>query len=70
MITLDHRNLRTPLGKKVVLPSKALALAVAQEWQAQGDEVKRKLMCLTAIVNTILDEKHHLMQRKIVQKTN
>lgn len=54
---LDHRNLRTPLGRKFVVPSKALALAIAQEWQSQGDEIKCQLMNLTTVINTILDGK-------------
>ena len=57
LVKLDHRNLRTPLGRKLVIPSKALALVVAQEWQCQGDDIKRELMNLTTVINTILDEK-------------
>lgn len=56
-IRLDHRTVKTPLGRAFLVPSEALALVVAQEWQSQGDEVKRQLMNVTAIVNTVLDEK-------------
>ncbi len=45
-VRLDHRNLRTPLRKMFVVPSQSLALAVAQEWEAQGAFVQPALMHL------------------------
>lgn len=43
---LDHRNLRTPLRKLFEVPTHPLALAVAQEWEAQGTFVQPALMHL------------------------
>ncbi len=34
-ILLDHRVLRTPARHPLVVPSKALALAIATEWELQ-----------------------------------
>ena len=47
-VMLDHRHLRTPLRKKMVLPSEPLALAVAQEWNAQEKLVQPQLMHLVS----------------------
>ena len=47
-VMLDHRHLRTPLRRKFVLPSEPLALAVAQEWNAQGTFVQPQLMHLVS----------------------
>lgn len=38
-ILLDERPLNTPGGRLLVLPSRALAEAVREEWQVQGKEV-------------------------------
>ena len=45
-VKLDHRNLRTPLRKLFVVPTKSLAVAVAQEWQAQSTVIQSSLMHL------------------------
>jgi len=58
-VMLDHRHLRTPLRKKLVLPSEPLALAVAQEWNAQEKLIQPQLMHLTALCNTVLDDPDH-----------
>lgn len=39
-INLDHRKLRTPQGKLFTVPSEALAIAVATEWDSQQDTIK------------------------------
>jgi len=38
--------LKTPLGKELVINSKALALAVAEEWDMQKEHIKTDLMHL------------------------
>ena len=38
-ITLDGRPVRTQAGAAQILPTRALAAAMAEEWRAQGDEV-------------------------------
>lgn len=39
-INLDRRKLKTPGGKLFTVPSEALAIAVATEWDAQKDTLK------------------------------
>lgn len=57
-ILLDHRKLRTPLRKLFLVPSERLALSVAQEWNAQQNNVQPSLMHLTGLCNTVIDEPH------------
>jgi chaperone required for assembly of F1-ATPase len=52
---LDARPVRTPARQPLLLPSRALAEAVAAEWRAQGDEMRPAEMPLTRLVNTVLD---------------
>lgn len=54
-ITLDGRMARTPAGKVLALPSAALAAAVADEWQAQGETVDPSTMPLCRLACTALD---------------
>lgn len=39
-INLDHRKLKTPQAKLFTVPSEALAVAVATEWDSQQDTIK------------------------------
>ncbi|XP_060794925.1 ATP synthase mitochondrial F1 complex assembly factor 2 [Neoarius graeffei] len=54
-INLDRRKLKTPGGKLFTVPSEALAIAVATEWDAQKDTLKFYTMHLTTLCNTALD---------------
>ncbi|XP_026171568.1 ATP synthase mitochondrial F1 complex assembly factor 2 [Mastacembelus armatus] len=54
-INLDRRKLKTPGGKLFTVPNEALAIAVATEWDAQGDTLKFYTMHLTTLCNTALD---------------
>ncbi len=54
-IALDGRPVRTPLAIPFVLPTEALAAAVAAEWEAQQAEIIPAAMPLTQIANTALD---------------
>ncbi|XP_028912234.1 ATP synthase mitochondrial F1 complex assembly factor 2 isoform X1 [Ornithorhynchus anatinus] len=54
-INLDHRKLRTPQAKLFTVPSEALAIAVATEWDSQQDTIKFYTMHLTTLCNTSLD---------------
>lgn len=38
-VTLDGRNLRTPGGGAQIVPTRALAEAMAREWAEQGEEI-------------------------------
>lgn len=35
-VMLDHRQLKSPARRPLVLPSRALALAIAAEWEQQA----------------------------------
>jgi len=54
-IRLDSRPLRTPSKLPCLLPTGALAEAVAAEWAAQGAEVNPDAMPLTRAANTTID---------------
>ncbi|XP_053327035.1 ATP synthase mitochondrial F1 complex assembly factor 2 [Spea bombifrons] len=66
-INLDRRKLKTPQGKLFSVPTEALALAVATEWDCQRDTIKLYTMHLTTLCNTALDNptlrnKDHLIR--------
>ncbi len=54
-IRLDGRPVRTPARATLVLPTPALAEAVAAEWRAQGDEIDPRAMPLTGLANAAID---------------
>ena len=54
-IHLDGRPVRTPSKALLVVPSKALAEAIAQEWDAQVETIEPAAMPLTRHANTVLD---------------
>ncbi len=55
-VRLDGRPVHTPLKTEVVMPSRALAAGVAEEWLAQGKTVDPRTMPLTRAVNATLDK--------------
>jgi chaperone required for assembly of F1-ATPase len=55
VILLDSRPVRTPAGKRLTLPRKKLADAIAGEWQAQGENVVAATMPLLRLANTVID---------------
>jgi chaperone required for assembly of F1-ATPase len=54
-VLLDGRPVRTPARKELAVPSRALAQALAAEWEAQGDHIDPGTMPLTRLVNSALD---------------
>lgn len=54
-VRLDDRPMRTPGGKPQVVPTRALAEAMAAEWEAQGEHLDLAGMVLTKAVNTAID---------------
>ncbi len=54
-ILLDGRPVNTPARKPLLLPTDALAEAVAEEWRAQGDAIDPAAMPLTGLANAALD---------------
>jgi chaperone required for assembly of F1-ATPase len=54
-VLLDGRQVRTPARAVLVLPTEALARAVAAEWAAQEGEVRPARMPLTRASNAAID---------------
>ncbi|MDE2446135.1 MAG: ATPase [Alphaproteobacteria bacterium] len=54
-IALDGRVVKTPMKVKLALPTRALAEAVAAEWNAQVDVINPAAMPLTKLANTAID---------------
>jgi chaperone required for assembly of F1-ATPase len=54
-LLLDARPVKTPAGGALALPSRALAAAVAAEWDAQPERINPAVMPLTRLANTVID---------------
>ena len=54
-ITLDGKPIKTPGKRDLLVPSEALAAAVAEEWNAQQAEVRAATMPLTRLATTTVD---------------
>jgi chaperone required for assembly of F1-ATPase len=54
-VLLDGRGIKTPKRRALLLPTKALAEAVAAEWDAQVGSLDPRTMPLTKLANTTLD---------------
>lgn len=54
-VQLDGRNLRTPKGQKLVLPTRAAAEQVAEEWAGQGETIEMATMHATRLANTAIE---------------
>lgn len=54
-IALDGRSVKTPMKAALSLPTRALAEAVAAEWEAQGEKLDPASMTLTKLANTAID---------------
>ncbi len=55
-VLLDSKALPTPAGTPLVLPTAALAAAIAAEWQAQGELIHPHTMPLYQLAVTALDK--------------
>ncbi len=54
-VLLDEKRLLTPAKLPLVVPSAALAAAIAAEWQAQGAELRPHTMPLMRLASTAID---------------
>lgn len=54
-VLLDGRPLRTPARRPAEVPTKALAEAIAAEWQAQPEVIDPRAMPLTRTTNSAID---------------
>jgi len=54
-VTLDGKPVRTPAKLPLVVPSRSLAEAIAEEWLAQGETVDLRSLELTRLASIALD---------------
>lgn len=54
-VTLDGRPVMTPAKSRLVLPTEALAAAIAREWQDQDEEVRPDAMPLMRLACAAID---------------
>ncbi len=54
-VELDGRQLRTPAKQPLVVPTEALADAIAQEWNGSGASVDPRAMPLTGLANAAVE---------------
>jgi chaperone required for assembly of F1-ATPase len=54
-VLLDGRPVRTPAKAPLVVPTAALATAIAAEWDAQGERIDPATMPLTRLANSTID---------------
>jgi chaperone required for assembly of F1-ATPase len=54
-VALDGRPMRTPGRNELILPNQALAGAIAEEWEAQRDDIRPATMPLTRLAATAID---------------
>jgi chaperone required for assembly of F1-ATPase len=54
-VALDGRPIRTPSGGIVAVPSRAIAEAMAAEWEAQKDTIDPLTMPMTRFANSVVD---------------
>ena len=63
-IALDGRVVKTPMKSSLRLPTRALAEAIAAEWDAQGEKIAPSTMLFTKLANTAIDRvgplRHHI----------
>ena len=54
-VELDGKPLRTPARKPLLVPTKSLAEAIAEEWNGSGETVDPRGMPLTGLANAAID---------------
>jgi len=54
-VALDGKPMRTPGKNALIVPSEALAAAIAAEWDAQREEIRPATMPLTRLAATAID---------------
>jgi len=54
-VALDGKPLRTPAKAELIVPSRALAEAIAAEWRGQGEEIRLATLPLTRVASTAID---------------
>ncbi|TMJ61130.1 MAG: ATPase [Alphaproteobacteria bacterium] len=68
-VALDGRPMRTPAKHELIVPSAALAEAIAAEWDAQQDDVRPATMPLTRLAATAIDRTRAQRDQVIAETT-
>lgn len=55
-VRLDGRAVKTPAKTSLVVPTEAMAEAIAKEWQAQDDKIDPNTMPVTRAANAAIDK--------------
>lgn len=55
VVALDGRPIRTPSGRRVIVPSRQLADAIAAEWAGQKEMLDPVTMPLTRLANSVIE---------------
>ena len=55
IIALDGRRVKTPARAELVVPARALADAIAEEWRTVEGEIDPRAMPLTGLANAAID---------------
>jgi chaperone required for assembly of F1-ATPase len=69
-VTLDGKRMRTPGRRELLLPTVALAAAIADEWDAQVDEIRPAAMPLTRLAATAIDRTADQRDQTIAETAN
>jgi len=69
-VALDGRKLRTPGKQPLVVPSAALAAAIAAEWDAQQGEIRPQSMPLFRLAATAIDRTAGLRDPVVAEIAN
>jgi chaperone required for assembly of F1-ATPase len=70
-VMLDGRTAKSPAGRRLIVPTHALAEAIAAEWAAQTDVVDVAAMPLTRLAFTALDladDAHEALARTVAHQ--
>jgi chaperone required for assembly of F1-ATPase len=55
VVTLDDKPVRTPSGRQVMVPVRAIADAIVAEWEAQQEFIDPLTMPMTRFANSVVD---------------
>ena len=69
-VALDGRPMRTPAKNELIVPTEALAAAIAAEWNAQRDEIRPATMPLTRLAATAIDRTTNQREQIVAETAN
>jgi chaperone required for assembly of F1-ATPase len=55
VVTLDDKPVRTPSGRQLMVPVRAIADAIVAEWEAQQEFIDPLIMPMTRFANSVVD---------------